>query len=273
MMARRSPINKIYILLLIFLLAACAPDNLDITPTVAPTAIPIIKVYVTGAVNQPNTTVEIQQGSRVSDAIEAAGGALDTADLSQINQASVVRDGDQVRVPAQGETIEAVATTEATPEAAAANPEQAFLDYLLENMPGTVNAGVISWRRDQNIAPTFVERDGGVTGRVSFTEPGGGLMELTFGIFNSPDSARTYYDSVRGQLRTLDRAEERAIFPTPNAFGGGTYGSDAIFARDNIFLRVSIPRFSSTAGEPLTPAARAVFKIIDDTQASYAASS
>src|SRR5262245_28336075 len=116
MKARRSPI---YIILLIFLLAACAPDNLDITPTVAPTAIPMIKVYVTGAVNQPNTTVEIQQGSRVSDAIEAAGGALEDADLSQINQASVVRDGDQVHVPAQGEVVEAAATTEATAEAVA----------------------------------------------------------------------------------------------------------------------------------------------------------
>ncbi len=45
-MARRSLIT----IILLILLAACAPDNLDITPTAEPTPIPTITVYVTGAV-------------------------------------------------------------------------------------------------------------------------------------------------------------------------------------------------------------------------------
>jgi hypothetical protein len=252
------------------ILAACAPENLDITPTVAPTLIPTITVYVTGAVAQTGTTIDLPLGSRVSDAIEAAGGATDQADLQRINLAQALRDGDQVDVPVIGAVI-----VEATPEATAAvtvSEDRTLLDHILASLPGTVNAGVISWRRDQSVDLMFVERDGGTTARISFNEPGGGLMELTFGVFSTPDLARTYYDTVRGQLRTLERAEERDIFPTPNAFGGGTYGSDAIFARDNIFIRISIPRFSSTAGDPLNPAARQVFAVLDDALASYSPS-
>jgi hypothetical protein len=252
------------------ILAACAPENLDITPTVAPTLIPTITVYVTGAVAQTGTTIDLPLGSRVSDAIEAAGGATDQADLQRINLAQALRDGDQVDVPVIGAVI-----VEATPEATAAvtvSEDRTLLDHILASLPGTVNAGVISWRRDQSVELMFVERDGGTTARISFNEPGGGLMELTFGVFSTPDLARTYYDTVRGQLRTLERAEERDIFPTPNAFGGGTYGSDAIFARDNIFIRISIPRFSSTAGDPLNPAARQVFAVLDDALASYSPS-
>jgi len=259
------------LLLAMLILAACAPENLDITPTVAPTPIPMIKVYVTGAVAQTGTTIDLPQGSRISDAIDAAGGVTDQADLQRVNLAQVLRDGDQVDVPIIGAVI-----AEATPEATAAvtiSEDRALLDHILGALPGTINAGVISWRRDQSVESMFVERDGGVTGRVTFNEPGGGLMELTFGVFGEAELARTYYDTVRGQLRTLERSEERDIFPTPNAFGGGTYGSDAIFARDNIFIRISIPRFSSTAGDPLNPAARQVFNVLDAALASYTSGS
>jgi hypothetical protein len=39
--------------------------------------------------------------------------------------------------------------------------------------------------------------------------------------------------------------------------------------RDNVFIRVSIPRFSSTAGDPPNPMARPVFNILDDALASF----
>lgn len=259
------------ILMALLILAACAPEDLDITPTAAPTPIPTITVYVTGAVAQTGTTLDLPLGSRVRDAIEAAGGTTDEADLQKVNLAQILRDGDQIDVPIIGAAI-----AEATPEATAVvtiTEDRLLLDHILATAPGTINAGVISWRRDQTVDSAFVERDGGVTGRITFNEPGGGLMELTLGVFNTPDLARIYFDSVRSQLRTLERAEERDIFPTPNAFGGGTYGSDAIFARDNIFIRISIPRFSSTAGDPLNPAARQVFRILDEALESYTAAS
>lgn len=263
-MARRSLITIIALILL----AACAPENLDITPTAEPTAVPTITVYVTGAVTNAGTTVDLPQGSRAGEAIEAAGGATENADLQRVNLAEILRDGDQVNVPAIGEA-EATAEAEATPEAEAVSTGRALLDHILASVPGTINAGVISWRRDLAVDTQYVERPGGETARISFNEAGGGLMEITMGVFDTPESATAYWTEVRGNLRTLERAEERENFPLPNAFGGGTYGSDAIFVRDNIFIRVSIPRFSSTAGDPLGPMGRQIFTILDEALASF----
>jgi competence protein ComEA len=60
-------------------------------------------VYVTGQVGQPEMLVQVPFGSRVQAAVDAAGGALAGADLSRVNLADTVRDGDQVHVPAVGE--------------------------------------------------------------------------------------------------------------------------------------------------------------------------
>ncbi|WP_051326209.1 helix-hairpin-helix domain-containing protein [Glycomyces tenuis] len=66
-----------------------------------------IVVSVAGAVNEPGI-VELEEGSRVADAIEAAGGLSDGADLGFLNLARVVADGDLVAVPdASAETGEA----------------------------------------------------------------------------------------------------------------------------------------------------------------------
>lgn len=72
------------------------------TPTPAPTATnePIL-VYVTGEVNEPESTISLPYNSRVSDAIEAAGGVTDNANLELVNMAGILRDGDQVHVPAR----------------------------------------------------------------------------------------------------------------------------------------------------------------------------
>ncbi len=63
-----------------------------------PTRLPIL-VYVTGEVAQPETTVTLPYGSRVQDAIDAAGGATENADLTRVNVAAILYDGDQVHVP------------------------------------------------------------------------------------------------------------------------------------------------------------------------------
>lgn len=258
-MGRRS--LAIFLVLFIVVLAACAPDDLDITPTAAPTDVPMITVYVTGAVAQSGTMVEIPQGSRVSDALEAAGGATDDADLQRINLAATVRDGDQVHVMAQGEA-EAEAT-EAAPEVAAAGDEQSQLNQLLEAVPGTITAGVINWRRDTSIETLFVERDTGVTARTTYTEAGGGLMELTLGVFDSHDSAVEYYNTRVRSLEAQSRTQQRDFVPTPNAFGSGAYGSAVVFVQDNIVVHIAIPRFSSTAGDPLEPMARQMLAILE----------
>lgn len=81
-------------------------------PTSTHTALPPLEIYVTGAVANPESRISLPAGSRVEDAIEAAGGATDEADLSLINVARPLQDGEQVHVPKVGEQVvsEAAAT-------------------------------------------------------------------------------------------------------------------------------------------------------------------
>ena len=67
-----------------------------ITPTV-PTIVtpPMVVVDVAGDVKNPGV-YELPINSRVNDAIKAAGGTNKSADLSYINQARVVKDGEQI---------------------------------------------------------------------------------------------------------------------------------------------------------------------------------
>jgi competence protein ComEA len=76
-----------------------APAVITILPP-APTSTPgPLRVYVSGAVANPQKVYEVEPGSRVQDAITAAGGALPDADLAKINLARVLRDGEQIEVP------------------------------------------------------------------------------------------------------------------------------------------------------------------------------
>ncbi len=59
-----------------------------------------IVVHVVGEVNQPGL-VHLPRGARTADAIRAAGGATPEADLELLNQAAVLVDGRQVRLPAK----------------------------------------------------------------------------------------------------------------------------------------------------------------------------
>jgi competence protein ComEA len=76
-------------------------------PTVAPTPVPTptpapLRVYVTGAVRQPDVYL-LHPGSIVKDALAAAGGATEEADLDRINLAVQLQDQQQVHVPRRGE--------------------------------------------------------------------------------------------------------------------------------------------------------------------------
>ncbi len=79
----------------------------------APSAQPpagVVVVHVVGRVKHPGVR-RLPLGSRVTDAVQAAGGVTTKADLSALNLARVLVDGEQVRVPAVGEPVAAVPTT------------------------------------------------------------------------------------------------------------------------------------------------------------------
>lgn len=61
-----------------------------------------ITVHVSGAVRSPGV-VRVAAGSRVGEAIAAAGGALPGADLGRVNLAAPLADGQQLSVPLSGE--------------------------------------------------------------------------------------------------------------------------------------------------------------------------
>ena len=61
-----------------------------------------ISVHVSGAVVRPGLA-ELPDGSRIADAVAAAGGASVSADLGALNLATTVRDGDHIVVPERGE--------------------------------------------------------------------------------------------------------------------------------------------------------------------------
>jgi len=77
----------------------------SISPTAG--ASEIIVVDVEGAVLRPGI-IELSAGSRVADAVAAAGGYSATADLAaaaaQVNLAATLRDGQQIVVPVIGAT-------------------------------------------------------------------------------------------------------------------------------------------------------------------------
>lgn len=109
-------------------------------------AVGLVTVDVAGKVRRPGI-VQLPAGSRVVDALEAAGGARRGVDLSPLNLARVLVDGEQVLVgtaPASG-----------SPAAAGAPGQGALVNInsadqtLLETLPGVgpVTAGaIISWR-------------------------------------------------------------------------------------------------------------------------------
>ncbi len=74
-------------------------------PTTATTAAPSpLLVHVVGAVQSPGVYA-LPPDSRVLDAVDAAGGATDEGQPNRLNLAASLIDGEQVRVPVEGEPV------------------------------------------------------------------------------------------------------------------------------------------------------------------------
>jgi competence protein ComEA len=87
---------------------APAAATSSLSPSVSPSAVLIVDV--TGAVRRPGV-FEFQPGDRVIDAVERAGGARDNADLTLLNLAAPLTDGQQILVPKKGATTASVPGT------------------------------------------------------------------------------------------------------------------------------------------------------------------
>jgi len=114
-------------------------EYLDQTPIAT-----IVLVHVVGAVNQPGV-IELPENSRVIDALTRAGGATDEADLSGINLARIVYDGEQIVVPRPGETATGATEGGGGGPISLSRADQATLETLPRIGPATAER-IISWR-------------------------------------------------------------------------------------------------------------------------------
>lgn len=109
-----------------------------------------VVVDVSGKVRRPGVFT-LPAGSRVIDALERAGGARSKVDLSGINLARLLTDGEQVLVgqaPAPGAAADAAATGGGSPTGGLLSLNQATLEQL-DGLPGVgpVTAQkILTWR-------------------------------------------------------------------------------------------------------------------------------
>lgn len=102
--------------------AAAAPEGNAAAPGAGQAAGgATIAVDVVGRVQHPGL-VHLPQGSRVLDAIEAAGGTAPGAELEAVNLARKLVDGEQIRIPRHGEASASPAGGVAAPGAVPGDP-------------------------------------------------------------------------------------------------------------------------------------------------------
>lgn len=70
-----------------------------------------IMVYITGEVKNPGT-YELVESSRIKDVIEEAGGLKETADITDINLATILQDEDKITIPSKEENKQEKQNTE-----------------------------------------------------------------------------------------------------------------------------------------------------------------
>jgi competence protein ComEA len=119
-------------------------EPIQLLPLVTPTE---IVIYISGGVAHPGV-YHLSPGSRIEQAVTAAGGLTAEADAGRADLARLLTDGDQVHIPKQGEQVN-------SPDEAAPGLTVASIDLNtatvedLDNLPGigTVKAqSIITYR-------------------------------------------------------------------------------------------------------------------------------
>jgi len=116
--------------------------------------LPTVLVHVAGAVKQPGV-YSFEVGRRVGDAIAAAGGPAEGAELNQLNLAAPLADGTRIYIPSEGEEV---VPALAMPELSSQRPENALVNIntadqaTLETLPGVgpATAAAIISHRERN---------------------------------------------------------------------------------------------------------------------------
>lgn len=103
-----------------------------------------IFVDIGGEVNNP-MVAELKEGSRVEDAIEAAGGLTEEADITEINRAAFVEDGEKIFIPP--------VITDA--EGAAGDPDAAGVSYYSDGRININTADSLELQELDGVGPVI----------------------------------------------------------------------------------------------------------------------
>jgi competence protein ComEA len=119
---------------------------------------PRLVVDVAGAVRRPGL-YRLAAGTRVDDALAAAGGTTARADIDAVNLAAPIADGEQIVVPARGApgAVGAASSPSAPVDLNSATLEQ------LDTLPGigpTTAAKIVAYRQEHGAFRSLAELDG-----------------------------------------------------------------------------------------------------------------
>lgn len=109
-----------------------------------------IKIHILGEVNY-NGILELESGSRISDAIEKAGGLTSLADLSKVNLAYVLEDGQKLYIPSINDEEDVEYLISESSSGSKVNINTAKLEEL-QNIPGvgpSIAQAILDYR-DEN---------------------------------------------------------------------------------------------------------------------------
>ncbi len=105
----------------------------------APMTVGTIYVHVAGAVRKPGV-YPFKTGTRIFQAIKAAGGTTDAADLKSFNLAAPVEDGAKLYIPAQGEEYSASDTNDSYTGQTGAMPLSSSQEFNSRSTTGSGRA-------------------------------------------------------------------------------------------------------------------------------------
>ena len=93
-----------------------------------------IKVYIAGEVNTPGV-FELDEDSRVEDAIASAGGLTNLANIKNINLALIIEDGEKIYIPNINDNDIIDYSAQESPKSSKVNINKADVSEL-QNLPG-----------------------------------------------------------------------------------------------------------------------------------------
>lgn len=148
----------------LILLITAPTSNTPILILPTPTQSSLV-IHISGSVQNPGV-YHLPPGSRLENAVTAAGGFTAIADQEQINLAGLLMDGQKIHIPAKGENLPAAVPTP-TLETGQSSPTifspidiNSATQQQLESLPGigpTKAAEIISYRQKNGRFVTIEE--------------------------------------------------------------------------------------------------------------------